>query len=167
MIENLRLKIFVILTGVIGLVACEPDRTCRQEVNINAGLVLKCTHYDTLDVASTIVQWDSITVQGLENDSTLYDNKKNVKQVYLPLRGDTTVTVFELTWQGKKETLYIQHSNTQQFVSMACGCVIYHQIEKVWCDKVWADSVEIVNAAVEAVKQDNIRIFATTRDEKP
>lgn len=159
--------IFVILLLVLGLVACEPDRTCRYDVDVNAVLVLKCTHYDTLDVASTVEQWDSITVQGVGNDSILYANSKAVKQVNLPLREDTTVTAYELTWKGKKETLYIQHSNTQQFISMACGCVIYHQIEKVWCDKVWADSVEIINAAVETVEQNNIRIFATTRDEKP
>ena len=159
--------IFVILILAMVLVACEPDRTCRYDVDVNAVLVLKCTHYDTLDVASTVEQWDSITVQGMGNDSVLYDNKKAVKEVQLPLREDTTVTAYELTWQGKKETLYIQHSNTQQFISMACGCVIYHQIEKVWTDKVWADSVEIINAAVEATEQNNIRIFATTRDEKP
>ena len=99
--------IFVILLLVLGLVGCEPDRTCRYDVDVNAVLVLKCTHYDTLDVASTVEQWDSITVQGVGNDSVLYSNRKAVKEVQLPLRGDTTVTAYELTWQGKKETLFV------------------------------------------------------------
>ena len=158
---------FAILLFALGLVACEPDRTCRQEVDVKAGVALRCLHIDTLDVASNIQQWDSITVQGVGSDSVLYNNSKNVKQIYLPLRRDTTVTVFTLKWQGKTEKLYIQHSNAQQFISMACGCVIYHQIEKVWTDKVRADSARIVNTAVEAIKQDNIYIYATTRDKKP
>ena len=152
---------------MIGLVACEPDRTCRQDTDVNATIVLKCLHFDTLDVMTQEETWDSITVQGVGSDSVLYQNRKGVKHVYIPLREDTTVTAFRMIWRGKTETVYIQHDNTQRFVSMACGCVIYHQIEKVWTDKVWADSVVILNTAVEAVEQDNIRIYATKRDEKP
>ena len=158
--------IFVILLLVLGLVACEPDRTCRQDTEVEATVVLKCYHFDTLDVAKTEETWDSITVQGVGSDSVLYQNRKGVKHVYLPLREDTTVTAFMMTWQGKTETLYIRHDNTQRFVSMACGCVIYHQIEQVWTDKVWADSVTILNTGVEAAEQDNICIYATKRDEK-
>lgn len=157
----------IVLVIGICLISCEPDKTCRQDVDVRARLVLRCYHHDTLDVVSEVTQWDSITVQGVGSDSILYSNTKSAKELLLPLRGDTTVTAYTLLWNGKTETLYIRHSNTQRFVSMACGCVIYHQIEDVWCDKVWADSVVIINAAVETVEQDNIRIYATTRDSKP
>lgn len=151
----------------MGLVACEPDRTCRQDTEVTATLVLKCMHFDTLGIAKEEETWDSITVQGVGSDSVLYQNRKGVKHVYIPLREDTTVTAFRLIWQGKTETVYIRHDNTRRFISMACGCVIYHQIEDVWADKVWADSVKIINAGVEAVEQDNIRIYATKHDVKP
>ena len=163
--ENCCKYILFIALAALVLVGCEPDKTCRQEIDVRTGLVLRCFHHDTLDIVNEVVSWDSITVQGVGNDSVLYNNTKNVKQVWLPLRGDTTITAYNLTWQGKTETLYIQHTRSSQvFVSMACGCIIFHHIEKVWCDKVWADSVVIVNSAVELPKQDNIRIYATIKD---
>ena len=156
----------ILILGAAVLVACQPDTSCRQDTDVRAGLVLRCLHIDTLDVAKEEVSWDTITVQGVGSDSILYNRKVNQKQLYLPLQEDKTETSFILEWKGKKEILHIQHSNTSRFLSMACGCVIYHQIEKVWCDKVWADSVVIINTAVETIRQDNIRIYATVRDEK-
>ena len=91
----------------------------------------------------------------------LYNNKQSVTQLQLPLRSDTTVTAFTLTWHEMTETLYIRHDNTQRFVSMACGCIIYHNIDSVWFTGTWIDSVKIINAAVETVKQENIKLYTT------
>ena len=154
-------RYLVILILAAGLVACEPDKTCRQDMSVTAGVTLRGLQVDSTGKATEFAAWDSITVQGVGNDSVLYDNKLNVSQLQLPLRSDTNITAFTLTWHEMTETLYIHHDNTQRFVSMACGCIIYHNIDSVWFTGTWIDSVKIINATVEAVKQENIKLYTT------
>ncbi len=143
------------------LAACEPDKTCRQDVDVNATILLKGTFIDTAGVASSFTTWDSITVQGVGSDSVLYDNEKSVSKLLVPLRIDKNVTAYALTWRGKTDTLYMWHDNTQRFISMACGCVVYHTIESVAGRSVWMDSLKLVNSAVENIEQDNVQVYVT------
>lgn len=147
------------------LAACEPDKTCRQDVDVTAEIVLKGTVIDTAGIATAFTSWDSITVQGVGNDSVLYNNAKSVSKLLVPLKIDTNVTTYSLTWHGQTDVVYFRHDNTRRFVSMACGCVIYHSIEEVWCNGVWIDSVKIVNSAVEAVEQENVQVYVTIVEE--
>ena len=57
------------------------------------------------------------------------------------------------------DTLYIQHTPRQQFISMACGCTVYHTITAAWSTDPRVDSVSIINASVEAAAQDNLCIY--------
>ena len=142
--------------------SCQPDTTCRQDLRVNAGITIRWLQVDTTNITTTEqTAWDSITVQGIHNDSVLYDNQKNVSQLALPLRNDTNITMYSLKWHGMEEILYIRHDNTLQFVSMACGCVIYHNIDSVWCSGTWIDSVRLINSAVETVQQENVKVFTT------
>ena len=95
------------------MAACEPDKTCRQELDVSAGVTLRGFAVDSTEKVTEFAAWDSITVQGVGNDSVLYNNKQSVTQLQLPLRSDTTVTAFTLTWHEMTETLYIHHDNTQ------------------------------------------------------
>ena len=133
-------------------------------MNVTAGVTLRGLAVDSAANVTEFASWDSITVQGVGSDSVLYDNSYSVTQLQLPLRSDTTVTAFTLTWHELTETLYIRHDNTQRFVSMACGCAIYHNIDSVWFSGTWIDSVKIINSAVEAVKQENIKLYTTLED---
>lgn len=157
----MKVKILILLFAAAIIVACEPDKTCRQELDVVAGISLQGLSVDTAGVPTAFTSWDSITVQGVDNDSVLYNNTYTVSQLLLPLRNDTNITTYSLVWHDTEDKVYIKHDNTQRFISMACGCVIYHTIDDVWCDGTWIDSVKIVNSAVETVKQDNIKIFVT------
>ena len=129
---------------------------------MTAGITLRWLQVDTAELSTTeAAAWDSITVQGIRNDSILYDNSKSVSQLELPLRDDTTVTAFALRWHGMEDILYIKHDNTLRFVSMACGCVIYHTIDTAWVEGEWIDSIRILNSAVEVMKGENIKVFTT------
>ena len=128
-------------------------------MNVSADVTLRGFSMDTANVVTEFSSWDSITVQGVNNDSVLYDNSKLVSQLQLPLHNFTDTTVYSLTWHGTEDKLYIRHDNTMQFVSMACGCIIYHHIDSVWCEGTWIDSVKIINSAVESVQQENVKVF--------
>ena len=141
------------------LAACQPDTSCRQSINVAAGVVLHGLYVDSLGEASEFKAWDSVTVQGVGSDSVLYNNSYTVSRMLLPLHTDTNMTAYSILWHEEYDTLYIRHTNTMHFISMACGCAIYHLIDTAWVSGMQIDSIKIVNSAVEAVAQDNIRIY--------
>ena len=151
------------LVAVLSLLlwGCRPDEICRQDLSVAAGVTLRGISVDTSGIGTEFTQWDSITVQGIGSDSVLYDNSKSVTTLHLPLRADSNVTAYRVTWRGMDDVLYFRHDNTRRYISMACGCIIYHVIDTVWCAGVWMDSVRLLNSTVESASQDNVKIFTT------
>lgn len=149
---------FLFLSLLSFLVACEPDTVCRQESNVVAGVSLQGVTTDSLGQVVSWTSADSITIQGVMNDSVLYDNSKSVGTVYLPLRPTQTITQYLFTFHAQTDTLYIQHTNDQRYISMACGCFIFHTIDSVWTSSEQIDA-QIVNSTVENYKQENISLF--------
>ena len=139
-------NIFVILL-VATLGACKPDSTCRLATDVR--MQVPITVHGSLD---------TLIVQGVGNDSVLYNANASIQAILLPLRQDKNRTQFSLFFNDKYDTLTIFHTNNMQFISLACGCVVNHIIDSVHAT-VRIDSVEIVNSAVERTLQDNIKIY--------
>ena len=141
------------------LCSCKPDTECRVEQNIGMQVVfaIDSLQGDTMRVDFTTV--DSITVQGVGNDSVLYDNQKSVSSLFLPLRTDASSTAYSIKAYGKTDTLYVNHENNINFISLACGCFVYHTIYDVGGAGGLIDSLVVLNAAVENYKQDNLKIY--------
>ena len=102
-------------------------------------------------------QWDSLAVVGVGNDIGMQG--RNLKGIGLELRPDTCLTRYLVLYHNQIDTLYIQHTPRQQFVSMACGCAVYHTITAAWSSDPRVEKVSIINASVEAVAQDNLCIY--------
>ena len=146
------------------LTGCQPDTECRQSTKVVAGISLRGLAVDTTELATEFTSWDSITVQGVGSDSVLYNNSKNISRILVPLRQDSTITAFSVMWHDMEDVIYFRHDNTMRFISMACGCVVYHNIDSVWVEGTWIDSVKILNSAVESIEQDNVKVFTTIYD---
>lgn len=144
---------------LVGLLACKPDTECRSSVDIGMQVVfaLDSVQGDTLLVNFTAL--DSVTVQGVGNDSILYDNQKAVKSVFLPLKTDANSTAYSIQAYNKYDTLFVSHDNNVTFISLACGCFVYHTITDVSYSGGLIDSLVILNAAIEGFKQDNVRLY--------
>lgn len=157
--KNLHIVLFLLVVLLsVCMHSCKPDTECRQSADIYCKVLFAC---DSLNEESELVTYstiDSITVQGVGSDSVLYDNAYNKSFVLLPLRGDTTLTEYEMIINGQKEILSILHENTENFISLACGCFVYHTIDSVYVATGVSDSIDIINASVEAIVQDNIRL---------
>ena len=102
--------------------------------------------------------WDSLTVELLNPYYPLYDNSKSMSKLPLPLRPDTCISTYLMTFHKQTDTLYIEHTPRQYFVSLACGCAIYHTITAAWSTDPRVDSVQIINANVENAIQENLCI---------
>jgi hypothetical protein len=102
--------------------------------------------------------WDSITVELLGEYNLLFDNGKSISKLPMPLLPDTTVSTFLITFHEQTDTLFVEHTPRQYFVSLACGCAIYHTITAAWSTDPRVDSVQILNANVENAVQENLCI---------
>ena len=154
--KHIRLcSLFLILCSL--LTACEPDTTCHQELDSAVQITLSADSITSAGDTAHYAQWDSITVVGIGSDIGMQD--KGVKVMRLELRPDINLTAYLMLYHNQIDTLYIQHTPRQQFISMACGCAVYHTITAAWSTDPRVDSVSIINASVESVAQDNLCIY--------
>ena len=155
---TIRHTIFLVcLLALLG--ACTSDSTCRKDMMVNAIMTLQADSLNAQGHSVKYTTWDSITVQAIDNDAYILYNNKNIKQIPLFLRPDTTITAFLMTFHEQTDTLYVAHTPRQYFVSLACGCAIYHTITAAWSSDTRVDSVQIINASVENAVQENLRIY--------
>ena len=141
------------------MAACTTDTTCRKEMDVAMGLTLQADSLNANGHAVIYTNWDSLTVEVLGKNELLIDNGKGIKRLFLPLRPDTTISTFLMTFHEQTDTLYVAHTPRQYFVSLACGCAIYHTITAAWSSDSRVDSIGIINASVENAVQDNLRIY--------
>ena len=154
--KHIRLcSLFLILCSL--LTACEPDTTCHQELDSAVQITLLADSITSAGDTTYYTQWDSIAVVGIGSDIGMQD--KSVKVMGLELRPDTNLTAYLMLYHNQIDTFYIQHTPRQQFISLACGCAVYHTITAAWSTDPRVDSVSIINASVESVAQDNLCIY--------
>lgn len=146
----------IVCCMAIMLIACQPDTGCRLNTDVTIGVGAEWVSVDTLGHGTIIKQWDTVTIQGVGLDSILYYQISNVNEVRLHLRQDTSETQYSIQRHGQTDILHIRHQNRRQYLSMACGCVVYHTIDTVWSDGVFIQSAEIVNSAVSTENESNI-----------
>ena len=108
--------------------------------------------------------WDSVTVAGIESDSTLYNNQKGLSELYLYLRSDTTITQYSIRWHEMTDTLTIFHTNLYNFISMACGCVVDHELIDVAYTRNFIDTVSISNRNVSLIEMKHIVLHPQNND---
>lgn len=146
------------LLAAAGLVACEPDTTCYQDMATYMVLTMSGDSTGSDGTRYTYTAWDSLRVQGVGSDTVLYSNS-SLKQLGLSLRPDTTTTAYLITYHGQTDTLWIAHTPRTHYVSLACGCAVYHTLTAARSTDPRIDSVVIINASVESTTQENLRIY--------
>ena len=151
-------------------VACSADKECRQDGSVymnvlftgdslqlttdSARLAVDSTACDTV----TFTTVSGMVIQGLGRDSILYGGGA-ISKAYLPLRPDTTLTAYVLQYNGLFDTLYVLHQNDLRFISLACGCFVFHTIDSAYAAGTFIDSAVIINTAVSTVNEEHLRVY--------
>lgn len=143
---------------ILLMVSCEPDTTCYKDMETYMVVTLRGYTIGADNVRTTYTAWDSIQVQGIGVDTILYSPSK-IEKLALELCPDTTLTAYLMNYHGSIDTLWITHTPRLQFVSLACGCYVNHTLTGARSSDARIDSVVIINASVETVAQENIRIY--------
>ena len=154
-----RILFFNILLCVV-LAACTVDTTCHLTQKIHAGVTLDSMLVWNKDHTALVVtnQWDTVSVQGIGSDSLLYNHATKVQSLYLPLRADTNITLYTITWKQRQDTLYIRYINDFQYISFACGDFVYHEIDSTWSAQHFIQAAKIINPTVHGGEIENIRL---------
>jgi len=139
--------------------SCQPDTTCREDLTVGLIGELREIYYDQNEQPQLCTVWDSITIVGVGSNDTLYANDKNVKKIVLSLHNYQDSTQYILCYHGKTDTMTIRHTNTQDFVSVECGCIYDHELLSIAHTTHWMDSVETCETGIRRQGETNIHIW--------
>lgn len=134
---NIAAIVLCIMQLVLCFTACQPDTTCRQDIDIQCNI--------------------------LAQDSA----KTQLYKVRIPLLVDTTQTDIQLLCpiDSSVVVLSVQYTNRVDFVSNACGCMVRHKIDSIWTDHPELVVATRVNDIVPAGKDNNILLTFLYRRE--
>ncbi|MGN1240651.1 MAG: DUF6452 family protein [Paludibacteraceae bacterium] len=152
-------KYGILLLIGISAWSCRPDTVCRQDLEAAMGMTVQWTSIDTAGTESVMSQWDSVLIWGVGCDTVPYLEVKSQSKLWLPLRVDTSVTTYQILWHEQMDFIEIHHTNDRQFISNACGCMVYHMTDTVLCGGVFIDSVEVLNTIVSGTTEENIKLY--------
>ena len=155
--KNKLIHIAFLLFFAVVLTCCKPTNSCIIKDNVRLKLLFTADSISIGGDSVTVAKLDSLTLYGLERDSLILNNAKSVSSANLPLRTDTTATAFVLQYSDLTDTFYIVHTNREQYISLACGCFVYHDIDTVTSTRNLIDSITIINSTIENYSQDNVR----------
>lgn len=150
--------IIIVICCTLFFGACTADTTCRKDMAVAMVVTLQSDSINSKGHMVKYTTWDSITLVIPQTLDSLFNNQKNVTKMLLPLKPDTTISTFLMTFHNQTDTLFVEHTPRQYFVSLACGCAIYHTITAARSTDPRVDSVQIINANVENAIQENLCI---------
>lgn len=145
--------------------SCATDEQCRKDryVKLQLGTYHVTYNEITKTRTTTAMSIDSITVKGIKIDSILYNNKKKLSSLTLPLNklDSFNESKFQITFNNITDTLTITHQNKNQYLSLECGCIKVHTLDTVLTTNHFIDSVHIsvhdVNTLTSA--KEHIKIY--------
>lgn len=152
--------ILFLLLLIIGLAGCHADDTCRKSriVDVGVGFYLDTINHLNNKLVVQKLTVDSIWVHGVEVDSLLYSNRKNLQNIKLQLNIFAEESKFRFVFNEDVDTLTIRYKNTNHFLSLECGYIRTHTIDTVFSTRNFIDSVAVVNESVNTIYVENIQI---------
>ena len=138
-------------------VACQPDTVCRTNMQVSAGISPYWYQINADRIRQLSSTWDSVQVQGIGSDSVMQWN--TAACAFLPMRADSSITAYRIVWHEMTDSLILFTTNDLRFVSMACGCIVYHTIDSVGYTTHFIDSLVVVDASVSNEAQENIVLY--------
>lgn len=136
------------------------SNSCLKERRVEVGAtIFRTTYNEITEVFESTKHAEQLTVFGVGNDSILY-NKQLVSQLKLPLNAASESTSFVVARDSTAvDTIVIIHENNEQFISLECGCFVFHTLKNVGFISSVIDSVVIVNSAVSNVPENHLNIY--------
>lgn len=99
-------------------------------------------------------------------DSILINKETNVKTFMVPYGYTQKETTYVFRYSSPAyvvtDTLWVEHTNREHFISMDCGISVFSNIDNIRFTKHVIDSLAIVNPLLDNDEKDNVHIFYST-----
>lgn len=161
--------IYILL--LVGLMSCNTEDNCMQELNFSMKAEIYRMVFDA-SIEQFVPEKYSIPVSlnGLGRDSLLYDSTYT-STLSIPLKKLDTISSFVLTTTIQVDTNYVitsdtidfYHTNTEEFISIECGCIVKNSIVGVAQTTHRIDSIVVVSPEVNLQSKNNIKIYLSQR----
>ena len=143
-----------ILPGIIlFMISCVPP-SCLEDTEA----YLNASFYDSIE--KKLQAPDTLTLYGLNNDSTIYIKNTGVQPARIPLNSSAETSTFVIIINGITDTISFKYSSYPHLISKECGYTFYHHLDTVpkYTQHV-IDTIFVRNETITNTKIENIQIF--------
>lgn len=160
LMKNINLLFILFLGLVLGFHSCNTDETCRKSRTVLLGMNFYLDTINQLNNRLVVLNLsvDSVWVKGVGNDSVLYNNRKRVNSVKLPLNSFSEESKFHFQFNTFTDTIAIKHKNINEFLSLECGYIRTFEIDTVISTHNFIDSISVTQELVNTIYVENIQI---------
>jgi hypothetical protein len=121
-----------------------------------------------------LLEFDSLKVQGVGNDSIVYDYRYNVSRIELPLNSNAESSAFLIYYPAPPEiahlvvdTIRFYYDVKPTLISMECGFVSFFELTEVRHSRMMIDSISIEETSIINNFDEHIKIFPFVDDSNP
>ncbi|MFN2394436.1 MAG: DUF6452 family protein [Bacteroidales bacterium] len=157
------LFLWILLPSCVNEEACEDLET----VPVRLGFYYVDEEQDEPKVLSI----DSIYIHGLNNDSIIYNYRRDVSRVELPLNAAANTTAFLLYFPAPpeiahlvKDTIWFTYELKPTLISMECGFASFFELLEVRHSNIMIDSISIEETSITNNLDEHIKIFPFVDD---
>jgi len=116
-------SLLFVLSGIIMLMISCTGSSCFEETES----YLKASFYKS----ATRTAPDTLSLSGLNIDSTIYLKALKVQPALIPLNASSPNSVFIITVNGVSDTIKAIYTNYPHLISKECGYTFYHHLDTI------------------------------------
>ena len=151
--------------------SCTSEENCMQDLKFSMKAEIYRMVFDT-SIEQFVPEKYSlpISLNGLGRDSLLYDSTFT-STLNIPLQKLDSISSFVLTttilvdtsYVTTKDTIDFHHTNSEEFISIECGCIVTNLLTGVAQTTHHIDSIIVVSPEVDLQSKNNIKIYLSQR----
>jgi hypothetical protein len=147
-------KILIIILPclILFLASCTPG-SCFEETES----YLKASFYSYETRKLTVP--DSLTLNGLNNDSIIYNKSAKVQPALIPLNSSQDSCIFAIIINGVTDTIQFRYNSYPHLISKECGYTFYHHLDTVIPKYHAIREIITSNRTITNLNVENIRIY--------
>jgi hypothetical protein len=145
--------LIIILPCLILLMASCTPGSCFEETES----YLKASFYSYETRKLTVP--DSLSLNGLNNDSIIYSKSAKVQPALIPLNSSQDNCIFVIIINGVTDTIQFRYTSYPHLISKECGYTFYHNLDTVIPKYHAIKEIIYSNKTVTNLNVENIRIY--------
>ena len=164
-------RVLVYILLLVGLMSCTSEENCMQDLNFSMKAEIYRMVFDS-SIEQFVPEKYSVplSLNGLGLDSLLYDSTFT-STLNIPLQKLDSLSSFVLittiqvdtNYVTIKDTIDFYHVNSEEFISIECGCVVTNVITGIAQTTHHIDSIIVVSPEVNLQSKNNIKIYLSQR----